>query len=71
MYKVGGNPAYWKFHEAVFKAQKDIPNEEPAAKLLGIAKDAGADPAKGQGVLRQGETKALVDASMAEAEEVG
>ena len=71
VYKVGGNPAYWKFHEAVFKAQKDIPNEEPAAKLLGMAKDAGADPAKVKDCFDKGETKALIDASMAEAEEIG
>ncbi len=57
--------------EAVFKAQKDIPNEQPAEKLLGIAKDAGADPAKVKECFDKGETKALVDASMAEAEEVG
>lgn len=71
VYKVGGNAAYWKFHEAVFKAQKDIPSEEPAGKLLGMAKDAGADQAKVKDCFDKGETKALVDATLAEAEEIG
>jgi protein-disulfide isomerase len=71
VYKVGGNAAYWKFHEAVFKAQKDVPSEEPAGKLLGFAKDAGADQAKVKDCFEKGETKALVDATLAEAEEVG
>ena len=71
VYKVGGNAAYWKYHEAVFKAQKDVPSEEPAGKLLGFAKDAGADQAKVKDCFEKGETKALVDATLAEAEEVG
>ena len=70
VYKVGGNDAYWKYHEAVFKAQKDIPNEEPAHKLLGLAKEAGADQAKVKDCFDKGETKATLDATMAEAEEV-
>ena len=70
VYKVGGNDAYWKYHEAVFKAQKDVPSEEPADKLLGFAKDAGADQAKVKECFEKGETKATLDATMAEAEEV-
>ena len=71
VYKLGGNAAYWKYHETVFKSQKDVPNEDSATKLLGFAKDAGVDQAKVKECFDKGETKALVDASMAEAEEVG
>lgn len=71
VYKVGGNAAYWKYHETVFKSQKDVPADDPAAKLLGFAKDAGADQAKVKDCFEKGETKALVDATLAEAEEVG
>jgi len=70
IYKSAGNDAYWKYHEAVFKAQKDVPNEEPEAKLLAMAKDAGADPAKVKECLEKGETKPILDAGMAEAEAI-
>ena len=71
IYKQSGNPAYWKFHEAVFKAQKDIPNEGPEPKLLAMAKEAGGDEAKVKACYDAGETKALVDATLEEAEAIG
>jgi protein-disulfide isomerase len=71
IYKQNGNAAYWKFHEAVFKGQKDIPNEGFEEKLLAMAKDAGADQAKVKGCFDAGETKALVDATLEEAEAIG
>jgi len=71
IYKQAGNAAYWKFHEAVFKAQKDIPNENSGEKLLAMAKDAGADQAKVKACFEAGDTKALVDATIAEAEAIG
>ena len=71
IYKQNGNAAYWKFHEAVFKGQKDIPNEGFEDKLLAMAKDAGADQAKVKGCFDAGETKALVDATLGEAEAIG
>jgi protein-disulfide isomerase len=71
LYKQAGNDAYWKFHEAVFKAQKDIPNEEPETKLIAMAKDAGGDPAKVKACYDAGETKPIVEATIEEAEEIG
>ena len=71
VYKIGGNAAYWKYHEAVFKAQKEIQPDSASDKLLAIAKDAGADPAKVKACVEAGETKALIDTTLAEAEAVG
>jgi len=71
LYKQNGNPAYWKFHEAVFKAQKDVPNEGFEDKLLAMAKDAGGDQEKVKACFEAGETKALVDATLEEAEAIG
>jgi protein-disulfide isomerase len=71
VYKQAGNDAYWKYHTAVFKAQKEIPNENPADKLLALAKDAGADQAKVKACFDAGETKPVVDATLAEAEAIG
>lgn len=71
LYKQNGNAAYWKFHEAVFKAQKDVPNEGFEDKLIAMAKDAGGDPAKVKACFDAGETKALVDATLEEAEAIG
>jgi protein-disulfide isomerase len=71
IYQQAGNDAYWKYHQAVFKAQKDIPNENPGEKLIAMAKDAGADPAKVKACFEAGETKPIVDATLAEAEAIG
>lgn len=66
-----GNDAYWKYHQAVFKAQKEIPNENPSEKLLAMAKEAGADEAKVKSCYEAGETKPVVAATLAEAEAIG
>ncbi|HEY8515878.1 MAG TPA: DsbA family protein [Candidatus Binatia bacterium] len=71
VYKLAGNDAYWKYHAAVFKAQKEIPNEDPDAKLLELAKEAGADEAKVKACYDAGETKPIVEATLAEAEAIG
>ncbi len=71
IYQQSGNDAYWKYHQAVFKAQKDIPNENPGEKLLALAKDAGADEAKVKACYEAGETKPIVEATLAEAEAIG
>jgi protein-disulfide isomerase len=71
VYKLGGNNAYWKYHEAVFKAQKEIPADKATDKLLAIAKDAGVDQAKVKSCFESGETKPQIDATLKEAESVG
>ena len=66
-----GNDAYWKYHTAVFEKQKDIQNEAPATLLLGLAKDGGADEAKVKACFEGEETKAVVVATLEEAEKIG
>jgi protein-disulfide isomerase len=71
VFKQAGNDAYWKYHTAVFEKQKDIPNEAPAAKLLTVAKEAGADEAKVKACFEAEETKQIVVATLEEAEKIG
>jgi protein-disulfide isomerase len=71
VFKQAGNDAYWKYHAAIFEKQKDIPNEAPAEKLFGIAKEAGADEAKVKACFEAEETKQIVVATLEEAEKIG
>jgi protein-disulfide isomerase len=71
LFKQNGNAAYWKYHDAVFKSQKEITPDNATDKLLALAKESGGDQAKVKACLDAGETKALVDATLAEAESVG
>ncbi|MFM7143213.1 MAG: DsbA family protein [Alphaproteobacteria bacterium] len=69
--KIAGTDAFWKYHSAVFSKAEGIEPEGATDKLLGLAKDAGADQAKVKACLDKGETKAAIAASMAEAESIG
>ena len=71
VFKQGGNEQYWKYHEAVFKAQKDIKPDTANDQLLKMAQDAGADQSKIKACFDSKETPPLVDATVAEAESVG
>jgi len=68
VFKQGGNDQYWKYHEALFKAQKDIKPDTAADQLVKIAQEAGADPAKVKSCFDAKETQAMVDTTLAEAE---
>jgi protein-disulfide isomerase len=71
VFKQAGNDAYWKYHAKIFEQQKDIPNEAPAPKLLGIAKESGADEGKVKACFEAEETKQIVVATLEEAEKIG
>jgi protein-disulfide isomerase len=69
--KQKGNDAYWKYHEAVFAAQQEVTAENAKEKLLDLAVKAGANRDAAKACLDAGETKAIVAATIAEAELLG
>jgi protein-disulfide isomerase len=61
VFALGGNDAFWKFHEKAFANQKALTDENFAL----WAKEAGVDPAKFKAAYDKQEGKAKVDADMA------
>ncbi len=61
VFNLGGNDAFWKFHEKAFANQKALTDENFAL----WAKEAGVDPAKFDASYKTQEAKAKIDADMA------
>jgi protein-disulfide isomerase len=67
VFEVGGNDAFWKFHELAFQNQKDL----TPANFETWAKQSGVDVAKFKAVLAKGTAKAKVDEDMKMSQSIG
>jgi protein-disulfide isomerase len=69
--KIGGNDAFFKYTDAVYANQAQLTPEGSTAAIASAVKAAGVDEAKVTACVAEPSTKAVVDASIKVAEDVG